>query len=224
MINKHVLATKIFAFSVHAYLYIIYHTCRLRTLNLETVRPYSDEGKNIFAFWHGRMLYPVYYYSKNIKKPKTSILISQSRDGDFGDALVHRFQQHSIRGSSSRGGFKAIHQLADRLGKGYNLALTPDGPRGPAFQARVGIIKLAQFTGARIIPMTFSATRKITLNSWDKFIIPLPFSQIYLAFGDPFFVPSDSTSREITHYRQHLETTLLELDRQCETRFRETKT
>ena len=80
----------------------------------------------------------------------------------------------------------------------------------------------AQFTGARIIPMTYSATRKITLKSWDRFIIPLPFSQIYLAFGDPFVVPSDSSAREIATYRQHLESTLLELDRLCEARFAKT--
>ena len=214
--SLHTLATRIFAFTVHMYLLLVYHTCRLSTTHLEAIESCVNQGTYIFAFWHGRMFFPVYYYGKRIKTRKASILISQSRDGDYGDALVTRLKQDSVRGSSSRGGLRAVHQLVERLSQGYNLALTPDGPRGPAFHVHIGIIKLAQLTGTRIIPVTYQASRKIHLKSWDRFIIPLPFCRVHLAFGDPMEIPKACTPAELQRYRQQLETTLTELDRLCD--------
>ena len=216
MINRHQLATKIFALCVHGFLEIIYLTCRLTTTHLDAVKKREAVGKNIFAFWHGRMLYPIYYYTRTIKTAKAAILISKSKDGDYGEALVKRLNGACIRGSSSRGGLKALHDLSNMLAEDYNLALTPDGPRGPAFRAQVGIVKLAQYSHATIIPTTYNASRKITLKSWDGFIIPLPFSRIHLAFGDPITVPLESNKKEIDTIRQSLEDVLLGLDRTCQ--------
>jgi lysophospholipid acyltransferase (LPLAT)-like uncharacterized protein len=216
MINKHQLATRTFALLIHGFLELIYRTCRLSLSHLEAIEGHVTEGKNIFAFWHGRMLYPIYYYTRKIRSGKSAILISKSKDGDYGEALVKRLGQTCIRGSSSRGGLKALHDLSSLLAENYNLALTPDGPRGPAFQAQVGIIKLAQYSDATIIPTTYNASHKITLKSWDRFIIPLPFSRVHLAFGDPIKVPLESSKKEIEAIRHSLEDCLRSLDRECE--------
>ncbi len=215
MINKHQLATKLFAFLIHGFLELIFRTCRLSVSDLDEIEDCVLKGKNIFAFWHGRMLYPIYYYTRTIKAVKSAILISQSKDGDYGEALVNRLGQTCVRGSSSRGGLKALHDLSNLLGDNYNLALTPDGPRGPAFRAQVGIIKLAQYSHAVIIPTTFNASRKITLKSWDQFIIPLPFSRVHLAFSTPMVVPIESNKKDVEKFRQSLEDVLLRLDQEC---------
>ena len=216
MINKHQLATRIFALAVHGFLELLYRTCRLSTSNLKAIEKREAQGRNIFAFWHGRMLYPIYYYTRTISTAKAAILISQSKDGDYGEALVKRLNGACVRGSSSRGGLKALHDLSNLLAKDYNLALTPDGPRGPAFHAQVGILKLAQYSQATIIPTSYNATRKITLKSWDRFIIPLPFCRVHLAFGDPMTIPQESNKKEVEVFRQSLEDVLLRLDGECE--------
>jgi lysophospholipid acyltransferase (LPLAT)-like uncharacterized protein len=216
MINKHKLATRIFALCVHGFLELLYRTCRLSTSNLKAIEKREAQGRNIFAFWHGRMLYPIYYYTRTITTAKAAILISQSKDGDYGEALVKRLNGTCIRGSSSRGGFKALNDLSNLLAKDYNLALTPDGPRGPAYHAQVGILKLAQYSQATIIPTTYNASRKITLKSWDRFIIPLPFCRVHLAFGDPITIPQESNKKEVEVFRQSLEDVLLRLDGECE--------
>jgi lysophospholipid acyltransferase (LPLAT)-like uncharacterized protein len=216
MITKHQLATRIFALCVHGFLDFLYRTCRLSTSNLEAIEKREADGRNIFAFWHGKMLYPIYYYTRTVSTAKAAILISQSKDGDYGEALVKRLNGACIRGSSSRGGLKALHDLSNLLAKDYNLALTPDGPRGPAFHAQVGILKLAQYSQATIIPTSYNASRKVTLKSWDRFIIPLPFCRVHLAFGDPMTIPLESNKKEIEVFRQSLEDVLLGLDAECE--------
>ena len=95
--------------------------------------------------------------------------------------------------------------------------LTPDGPRGPACHANIGIIKLAQLTGACIVPGSYDATRKLCLKSWDSFVIPLPFGRIHMAVGEPMTVPSEATKEELETYREALESALLALDKECAT-------
>ena len=160
---------------------------------------------------------------KNIKTRRASILISMSRDGDYGVALAHRFKHNTVRGSSSRGGRRAIRALAERLQQGDNLMLVPDGPRGPAFQVNVGIIKLAQMTGATILPGCYNASRKLTLKSWDKFIIPLPLGRIHMAVGEPITVPTEATQEDLENCRQALENSLLALNRESAARITKTQ-
>jgi len=214
----HVLATKLFALVVNLVLFVIYHLNRRSISGMDRLRHQAEQGNTVYALWHGQLFYLTYFYVKNIKTRRASILISMSRDGDYGVALAHRFKHNTVRGSSSRGGRRAIRALAERLQQGDNLMLTPDGPRGPAFQVNVGIIKLAQMTGATILPGCYNASRKLTLKSWDKFIVPLPFGRIHMAVGEPITVPAESSKEDIEGYRQRLETALLALDRECATR------
>lgn len=211
----HNLLTKLFAF-----LFILFQkfTCGLNKLS--TTRPdifkeYAEQGRNIFAFWHSRLFYLVYYYAKTVKKRKVSILVSMSKDGDYGVALVRKLKQDAVRGSTSRGGPKAMRMLAERAAAGNNLAITPDGPRGPAFKVNEGIIRLAQLTGSRIIPVSYQATRKRRLKSWDGFIVVKPFGRVHLAFAEPMQIPRNAGPDEVETYRKELEDTLHELDRIC---------
>ena len=188
---------------------------KLSTTKPEIFKKYADQGGNIFAFWHSRLFYLVYYYVKTVKKRKVSILVSMSKDGDYGVALVRKLKQDAVRGSTSRGGRRAIRKLAERVAAGNNLAITPDGPRGPAFKVNEGVIKLAQLTGAKIIPVSYQATRKRKLKSWDEFIVVKPFGRVHVAFAEPMEIPKDAGPDGIAEYRLELENTLLELDRKC---------
>jgi len=188
---------------------------RLSISGTEVIDRYVRQGGNIFAFWHSRLFYLIYYYAFHVKTPKVSILISLSRDGDYGETLVARMGQDVVRGSSSRGGTQAMRALAARLAQGYNVALTPDGPRGPAFQVQDGIVRLAQLTGARIIPVSYDARSKWTLRSWDRFIVPKPFGTIHAALGEPLSVPRQASPGQIHEYRDRLQDVLTGLDRLC---------
>ena len=206
--------------------YVVQGICRTNRLTvsgLECIRESVQQGHNIFALWHSRLFYLVYFYCRHVKTPQTSILISLSRDGDYGQALVGRFKQDAVRGSSSRGGAKAAWALAGRLAAGNNLALTPDGPRGPAFQVQEGVVRLAQVTHSPIIPVSYDASRKWTLRSWDRFILPKPFGRIHMALGEPIQVPADASPEDVKAYCQKLQNVLAGLDATCAEKVKEPK-
>jgi lysophospholipid acyltransferase (LPLAT)-like uncharacterized protein len=192
-------------------------TCRLNKVSItgqDIFEKYVEQGNNIFAFWHSRLFFFAYYYARNAKR-KVSILISMSRDGDYGVALANKLKQDVVRGSTSRGGQAAIRNLAARVEAGNNIAITPDGPRGPAFRVNEGVIKLAQLTGARIFPASYNATHKKILKSWDRFILVKPFGQVHMAFAKPIKIPKKMNAEELESYRRNLEQTLHKLDQIC---------
>jgi lysophospholipid acyltransferase (LPLAT)-like uncharacterized protein len=211
----HNILTKLFAFLFNMFHKFTCRTNKLSTTRLGIFERYAEEGNNIFAFWHSRLFYLVYYYAKTVKKRKVSILVSMSRDGDYGVAFVKKLKQDAVRGSTSKGGPQAIRKLVDRAAAGNNLAITPDGPKGPAFKVKEGVIKLAQLTGARIIPVSYQATRKIILKSWDGFMVVKSFGKVHMVFAEPIQIPRDTAPDEAEEYRRKLENTLLELDRIC---------
>jgi hypothetical protein len=211
----HNILTKLSAFILNLLLRFIYSSNKLSTTRLDIFEKWAEEGNNIFAFWHSRLFYLVCYYIKNTKKRKMSVLISMSRDGDYGVAIGRKLGQDVVRGSTSRGGHKAIRDLARKAAAGNNIAITPDGPRGPAYRVNEGVIRLAQLTGARIIPASYDATRKRKLKSWDGFIVVKPFGRVHMAFAEPVQIPRDLDSGEVEKYREELEKTLLELDQIC---------
>ena len=193
-------------------------TCSLNKISItrsEVFERYAEEGNNIFVFWHSRLFYLVYYYVKHSKKRKVSMLVSPSRDGDYGAALVRRLRQDVVRGSTSQRGHRAIRELVLKAAAGNNIAITPDGPRGPACRVSEGVIRLAQLTGARIIPVSYDATRRMELNSWDRFLIVKPLGTVHVAFGEPMQIPRDLDDGELEEYREELERTLRRLDKMC---------
>ncbi len=214
-LTMHRFLTIVFASVFNVLLRCVCGSNRLTVTNGHIFEDYVEQGGNIFAFWHSRLFYLVYYYVRHAQRCKVAMLVSLSRDGDYGAALVRKLRQDAVRGSTSRGGQRAVRKLAAKIAEGRNIAITPDGPRGPAFHVNEGIVKLAQITGARIIPVSYDATSKRQLKSWDKFVIVKPFGRIHVAFGEPIEVPKNITSYERSQYREKLEQTLHELDNIC---------
>lgn len=158
----------------------------------------------LLACWHGRMLYfpPLYY------RQRFTILVSHSKDGEFVSRVLQCFGAHVTRGSSSRGGAKALREIVRKVRSGYHAALTPDGPRGPRYHVQPGIVAVAQKTGAAIVPVTYSARWKKVFRSWDAFLMPLPFSRIVVIYGQPIYVPASASPAIFEAKRHEVETSL----------------
>jgi lysophospholipid acyltransferase (LPLAT)-like uncharacterized protein len=216
----HKLLTELFAHVFVVFLRLVCGLNRMTVTRQDVFDTYAEQGNNIFVFWHSRLFYLVYYYIHSRVKCRISALVSMSKDGDYGAALARRLRQDAVRGSTSRGAQKAIRELATKAAGGYNLAITPDGPRGPVSMVGEGVIRLAQLTGARIIPVSYDATRKRLLKSWDRFIVVKPFGRVHVAFAEPFQVPRNITAEERGRYVERLQQTLSSLDRLCDERLR----
>jgi len=145
---------------------------------------------SVIAFWHGAML-PVWYV---LRKHQTVALCSTSRDGDLLAALLDAWKFDVVRGSSSRGGSHALESIIFALHTQRLVAITPDGPRGPALQAKAGAFVAAARSAAPVVPVTVEFAAALTLRSWDAFRIPLPFSSIVVTVHAPMLVASDSRS------------------------------
>lgn len=138
-------------------------------------------------------------------------LISASQDGAWLAELVHRFGFEVIRGSSSRRGASAIMQLAEVLRSGRDVVMTPDGPRGPAYQIGDGLVFLAQKTGARVVPLNMEFSSCWRLRSWDRFILPRPFSRVRVILGEAHEVELTNNERDFERERQRIEAQMMAL-------------
>ncbi len=169
----------------------------------------------IIAFWHNRaVLMPLPYRGE-----KLCIMNSQHRDGEIATRALERWGIRSVRGSATRGGVGGFLQLVAAYRDGYDLAVVPDGPRGPRYVVKPGIIHLARATGARIFPVSYAASRKKQLRSWDRLIIPLPCARVALVVGEPLAVGRDADEARIESQRMLLETRLREITAAAEARF-----
>lgn len=145
-------------------------------------------GGFIYAFWHGRQLLLPYLHAHD----EASILISLSEDGDHIARIVQLFGTGVVRGSSSRGGARALIAMKRLLAQGQRVAMTPDGPRGPQRAVQPGILFLAQKTGCPIVPLAYGVKRRVIVRGWDEYVVPFPFNRITLVYGEPIMVrPSD---------------------------------
>jgi lysophospholipid acyltransferase (LPLAT)-like uncharacterized protein len=160
----------------------------------------------IFCLWHNRLAISMVVHRRHPRK--LAALVSASRDGALLSAVLGAFGVEQVRGSSSRRGPQALLELASRAELGYDLAVTPDGPRGPRYVVQNGVIALGQVTGLPIIPVTCNTQWKLSLKSWDHFQIPLPFSRCELILGQPMLVPREADEFERDALRLELETRL----------------
>jgi hypothetical protein len=171
----------------------------------------------IFCFWHNRLAccMKVYHlYGRNrTGLNKIAALVSASKDGGFLARILELFEVEPVRGSSSRRGPQALRELTTWAVRGYDLAITPDGPRGPRYEIQDGVTSLAQLTGLPIVPATFNLGAKISLRSWDKFQIPLPFARCEIIVGEPVTIPREATDEQREVLRQELERRLKEITR-----------
>ena len=167
---------------------------RIKWIGEENLRPIRKRsGKVLYAFWHGRMLILSYSH----RKRKIQVLISQHRDGEIIARIIKKLGFGTVRGSTTKGGFKAIIQMVNKANEGHDLAITPDGPKGPAFKVQPGAAVIAQRSQIPIIPITSSAEKKWVLKSWDSFNIPKPFTRAVIIIGKPIYVSGEISPEEI---------------------------
>jgi lysophospholipid acyltransferase (LPLAT)-like uncharacterized protein len=138
-------------------------------------------------------------------------LISASRDGEILADLVERFGFEVVRGSTSRKGASAIRQLAEVIAHGQDVVITPDGPRGPPYELGQGIIYLAQQSGAQVVPLNLEYSSCWRVKSWDRFILPTPFSKVRVIIGRPHRVATTSSDEEFERERIQLQDAMLAL-------------
>ncbi|HTY88556.1 MAG TPA: lysophospholipid acyltransferase family protein [Candidatus Acidoferrum sp.] len=189
--------------------------CRMRHPS-EFFAP-NAPGPAIFCFWHNRLASCIKVY-EGLRKPHTSgrgmaALISASRDGAFLVDILEWFGVQPVRGSSSRRGPQALLELTTWAERGYDLTLTPDGPRGPCYQIQEGVTSLAQVTGLPVVPVAFNLNWKVRVKSWDRFQIPLPFARCEVVVGRVMRVPAEATDAEREELRQQLEAELRAITR-----------
>lgn len=181
---------------------LAYHVCNLhaKTLRItidgeEVIREHIEKGgRVILTSWHQRFYGG--FYVPRILKMTPCIMISASRDGDFVSAVVSRIGWVPIRGSSSRRGMEALKEMIEGV-KTYRIgAHIVDGPQGPPRVIKAGLITLAQQTGAAIIPIYISYEKPHVFGSWDRFMIPKPFSRVLIRIGPPVYVPQEPLSNK----------------------------
>jgi lysophospholipid acyltransferase (LPLAT)-like uncharacterized protein len=166
---------------------------RLRFHGDSTVRAWELEGRHfVLAFWHRHLLLMRYAY----RGPKMSVLVSRSRDGELISRVMRRLGISSSRGSTSRGGAAGLRDLLRRAREGWDLAVTPDGPRGPLREVQPGVILAAAASGLPVIPVAIAASRRRELGSWDRMLLPLPGSRVHVVYGEPLEVPRDARASE----------------------------
>jgi lysophospholipid acyltransferase (LPLAT)-like uncharacterized protein len=188
---------------------IIALTYRVRVVDPENESYFLDNGNSlIYASWHQRFFPGIAFFAK--RKP-IAIMISQSRDGEFISHIVNLLGWHPIRGSSSRGGGEALKELKKLALSGYKIGHIVDGPKGPSGVVKPGLLRIAQVTGIPIVPTITSAQKRWVFNSWDRFMVPKPFSRVIIRFGQAIYVPAYLNKDDFEKQRLLVEQKMKEL-------------
>lgn len=172
---------------------------------------FENGGKQpvIFCLWHNRLALSLILFKRyvQVRQPQRTLaaLVSASRDGGMLARVLEHFSVVPVRGSSSRRGPQALRELVSAADKGCDLAITPDGPRGPCYVVQEGIISLAALTGMTIVPASFHLSCKWRLKTWDRFQVPLPFARCEVQLGQPLQIPREASDVEREQMRLELE-------------------
>jgi len=169
---------------VYFFIRVLYLTCK-KKFHLPIARP---KAPFLVAFWHGEILMNPFLYKKMIKDVKMSLMISDHFDGEMIAKSMSYFGFDTIRGSSTRGGIKALKESFKKIDLGHCIAITPDGPKGPRHSVADGIVSIAQKKELEIVTFNYTASSFWEMKSWDKFMIPKPFSTINFYASEPFKV------------------------------------
>ena len=188
------------------------HTLRWRVEGLSHFDEIAKSGRQpVMGFWHGRILPATFYF----RRRGIVVITSENFDGEWIARIIERFGFGTARGSSTRGGVKAMLQLERAMKQGKPAGFTLDGPRGPARVAQPGAIWLAGRTGNPVLPFHLEASRHWTLGSWDRTQIPKPFSTVAIAVGEPIDVPSNVSDEQLEARRRLVEERLALLERRA---------
>jgi lysophospholipid acyltransferase (LPLAT)-like uncharacterized protein len=188
-------------------------TLRIQIMGNDKVRELMKHRKPlIFTFWHGRQFLMVRYLSnKNI-----SAMSSTSRDGRLQAKILKKFHYEIIPGSSSKTPVRALIQSLQKIQEGFNFAITVDGPTGPIYKVKPGALYVAKKTGATIIPMSFSSAPAFKIKSWDRYLMPKPFSRVVHLIGEPWQPSQDLDNQTMERETQYLEIILNRLTQKAD--------
>lgn len=196
-------------------------TLRWEYLGLDGEERLWTQGQpRILSFWHGQQLLMsrVYLRAHSAKSRPMKVLISEHSDGRMIAKVMQFLGIDSIAGSSSRGGRKALFDLIEALRSGSHISITPDGPKGPAFKMKQGVVRIAQRSGALIHPVAIAAERKWVFGSWDKMFLPKPFSRVVLWMGEGIKVPAELDDVQCAALTEEIERHMNDLTLQAEER------
>jgi len=190
---------------VPAILRLIGRTLReTSTFEEGAIQSLDEVYPGIFPFWHRCVLPATWLY----RNQHPAVMTSQSRDGEFIARVIQRFGFVPVRGSSSRGGQRALLEMNQLLKEGHAVAFTIDGPRGPRGVAKKGPVLLARMSGEAITAFYVAVERAWVLNTWDRLVIPKPFSRIYVRFAKKIFVPPDADDAAMERYHAEMQAAL----------------
>jgi len=181
---------------------IVMRTISFSVENEQPVRHLLAEGRPfVLVFWHGSMTFPWW----RMRNQNAAALVSHSKDGQILADLLRSWGYAILRGSSSRGSKEAMHTMRGAVRDGHVLCVTPDGPRGPYHEMKMGAIRVAQTTNVPLVMVSVGYRRFHRLKSWDQFEIPLPFTRARVIYSDPFHVDPDLTGDALDEERAALE-------------------
>ncbi len=192
-------------------IHAIIKTCKITITGWERIHELKEKSiPIIYAQWHRHIFVTIYRFKNTGARP----LISLSEDGELVSRVAVEFSMNPVRGSSSKGGARAFLELVNTIRQdNAEVLITADGPRGPARQIKDGTIRLAQKTGSLIVPIAWHASReKVFEKTWDKFKIPLPFSKIIYAYGQPVVIPRDAPRGEYGRLKEKLKKAIDDLE------------
>ncbi|MFB3896743.1 MAG: lysophospholipid acyltransferase family protein [bacterium] len=205
------------------FIYLVGRSLRFRVVGMDKVRGILQEGKPvIWALWHGRHLILVDRFKNYTMKSRKDwcVMASQSRDGELLARILEKCGYKTVRASSSKGATTGFLQLISVMKQGYDTVMAVDGPRGPREQVKSGVILLAQKTGASIIPITASAKRYKLLSSWDRYLIPFPFTQAVAVISNPITISSAANHDQLESSRLMLEQELIKITQEADAYFK----
>lgn len=197
---------------------LLYGSSRKVYRGLEQLtRRFASGERFILVAWHNRNLVAPFGYLAH--RPPGRVfrpLASASRDGTLAALVMRYLGAECLRGSSSRGGAIALRDMVRAVREGADLGITPDGPRGPVHRVQIGAVAAAKLTGLPVIPMSVAARRAKRLKTWDRLLLPAPFTRLAYVYGEPITVPREADDALLEAKRRELETALLALDAEAE--------
>lgn len=211
---RNTLTQNLLTLLVIPYIRLVYATSHKQYLFAAEAMPYMHgEKPALFAFWHGRML-----MIPPLRPPgrHMHVMISRHADGRFIARAIQYFGFSVISGSTGKGGMRAAATAIRTLMKGDNVAITPDGPRGPACQAQLGVAVIAARAGVPVVPLSFSASRCKIIRSWDRFRVALPCGRLVLAAAAPILIDPQASDETLQSAAREIENSLNTLTRQAD--------
>ncbi|HUJ70078.1 MAG TPA: lysophospholipid acyltransferase family protein [Syntrophorhabdales bacterium] len=194
--------------AIYLFLLLLGATMRITQVNREKAdRLWQDRQGVIVCFWHGRLLAMPFAYMGS----RAKVLISRHGDGEFIARVIKYFGLGAVRASYRKATVGSIREILAELKQGTIVGITPDGPKGPRYRIKEGIVEIAKLAQRPILPVAYGADRKKVFASWDRFVLPYPFSRILFLWGDPVYVPKEASGNAVEQIRRDLENALVSL-------------